>query len=150
MCRDGGPGRWRRGLEALTGLFRILHALLQVLRDPGHHDSLLSGSLSLSLALLAAKISPAQAVSVPPQPTVAKRSFLPGAVLRLKGFPGGSDGKKSACNAGDPGSTLGSGRSPGRGCGNPLQYSCLENTMDRGAWRAIVHGVVKSGIPLSD
>ena len=99
---------------------------------------------------LAAKISPAQAVSVPPQPTVAKRSFLPGAVLRLKGFPGGSDGKKSACNAGDLGSTLGSGRSPGRGCGNPLQYSCLENTMDRGAWRAIVHGVVKSGIPLSD
>ena len=119
-------------------------------QGPGHHDSLLSGSLSLSLALLAAKISPAQAVSVPPQPTVAKRSFLPGAVLRLKGFPGGSNGKKSACNAGDPGSILGSGRSPGRGCGNPLQYSCLENTMDRGAWRATVHEVAKSRIPLSD
>ena len=103
MPRDGGPGRWRRGLEALTGLFWILRALLQVLKGPGHHDSLLSGSLSLSLALLAAKISSAQAVSVSPQPTVAKRSFLPGAVLRLKGFPGSSDGKKSACNAGDSG-----------------------------------------------
>ena len=50
------------------------------------------------------------------------------------GFPGGSDGKVSACNEGDPGSTPGSERSPGEGSGNPLQYSCLENPMDRGAW----------------
>ena len=50
-----------------------------------------------------------------------------------KGFPGGSDGKASACNEGDPGSIPGSGRSPGEGNGNPLQYSCLENSMDRGA-----------------
>ena len=50
------------------------------------------------------------------------------------GFPGGSEVKASACNAGDPGSILGSGRSPGEGNGNPLQYSCLENPMDRGAW----------------
>ena len=50
-----------------------------------------------------------------------------------KGFPGGSDGKASACNAGDLGSIPGSGRSPGEGNGNPLQYSCLENSMDRGA-----------------
>ena len=49
-------------------------------------------------------------------------------------FPGGSDGKASACNAGDPGSIPGSGRSPGEGNGNPLQYSCLENPVDRGAW----------------
>ena len=49
-------------------------------------------------------------------------------------FPGGSDGKVSACNAGDPGSIPGSGRSPGEGNGNPLQYSCLENSMDGGAW----------------
>ena len=48
-------------------------------------------------------------------------------------FPGGSDGKVSACNAGDPGSTPGLGRSPGEGNGNPLQYSCLENPIDRGA-----------------
>ena len=51
-----------------------------------------------------------------------------------KGFLGGSDGKESACNAGDPGLIPGSGRSPGEGNGNPLQYSCLENSVDRGAW----------------
>ena len=58
-------------------------------------------------------------------------------------FPGASDGKESACNAGDPDSMPGSGRSPGEGNGNPLQYSCLENPMDRGAWWATVHGVTK-------
>ena len=52
------------------------------------------------------------------------------------GFPGGSDGKASACNAGDPGLIPGSGRSPGEGNGNPLQYSCLENSMDGGPWWA--------------
>ena len=60
------------------------------------------------------------------------------------GFPGGSDGKETACNAGDSGSIPGSGRSPGEGNGNPLQYSSLENAMDRGAWRATVHGITKS------
>ena len=60
-------------------------------------------------------------------------------------FPGGSDCKESTCNAGDPGSIPGSGRSPGEGNGNPLHYSCLENSMDReGAWWATVHGVTKS------
>ena len=62
----------------------------------------------------------------------------------LKGFPGGSDSKESAHNVGDPGSIPGSGRSPGEGNGNPLQYSCLENSKDRGVWWAIVHGVTKS------
>ena len=56
---------------------------------------------------------------------------------------GGSDSKESACNAGDQGSIPGSGRPPGEGTGNPLQYSCLGNAMDRRAWQAIVHGVVK-------
>ena len=51
-------------------------------------------------------------------------------------MPGGSDDKESACRAGDPGSIPGSGRSPEEGNGNPLQFSCLENSMDRGAWRA--------------
>ena len=51
-----------------------------------------------------------------------------------------SDGKESLCNSGDPGSIPGSGRFPGEGNGNPLQYSCLENPMDRGAWWATVHG----------
>ena len=59
------------------------------------------------------------------------------------GFLFGSDGKESACNAGDPGSVPESGRSLGEGNGYPLQYSCLENSMDRGAWQAIVHGVTK-------
>ena len=56
----------------------------------------------------------------------------------------GSDGKASAYNEGDPGSIPGLGRSPGEGNGNPLQHSCLENPMDRGAWWATVHGVAKS------
>ena len=56
----------------------------------------------------------------------------------LLGFPGGSDGKESARNAGDLGSSPGSGRSPREGSGYPLQYSCLENSMDRGAWQATV------------
>ena len=66
------------------------------------------------------------------------------------GFPGGSEDKASACNAGDPGSIPGLGRSPGEGNGNPLQYSCLDNPMDRGAWRATVHEVAKSQTQLSD
>ena len=65
---------------------------------------------------------------------------------QITGFPGGSDDKKSACNAGDLGSIPGSGTSPGEGTGNPLQYSYLENSMDRGAWRAIVHRVAKNQI----
>ena len=59
-------------------------------------------------------------------------------------FSGDSDGKESACNEGDPGSIPGLGRSPGEANGNTLQYSCLENSMDRGAWQATVHGVTKS------
>ena len=65
------------------------------------------------------------------------------------GFPGGSESKESACNAGDPGSIPGLGRSPGGGHGNPLQDSCLENPMDRGAWQATVPGVAKSRTKLS-
>ena len=66
------------------------------------------------------------------------------------GFPGGSDGKESTCNAGDLGLIPGSGKSPGEGNGNPLQYSYLENFMNRGAWQATVHGVMKNWIRLSD
>ena len=63
---------------------------------------------------------------------------------RVQFFPGGSDGKESACNAGDQGLIPGLGRSPGEGNDNPLQYSCLENSMDRVACWVIVHGVAKS------
>ena len=66
------------------------------------------------------------------------------------GFPGGSEVKASAWNAGNLGSIPGSGRSPGEGNGNPLQYSCLENPMEGGAWYATVHGVAKSQTQLSD
>ena len=65
-------------------------------------------------------------------------------------FPDGSDGKASAYDVGDLGSIPGLGRSPGEGNGNPLQNSCLENSMDGGAWWATVHGVVKSRTRLSD
>ena len=66
------------------------------------------------------------------------------------GFPGSSDGKESARSAGCLGSIPGLGRSPGEGKSYPLQYSCLENSMDRGAWQVTVHGVAKSLTPLSD
>ena len=64
--------------------------------------------------------------------------------MPILGFPGGSDGKEPACNVGYRGSIPGFGRSPGEGKGNQLQYSCLENSMDRGAWWSLVHGVAKS------
>ena len=66
------------------------------------------------------------------------------------GFPGGSEVKVSSCNVGDLGSIPGLGRSTGEGNGNPLQYSCLENPMDRGAWWATVHGVTESRTQLSN
>ena len=66
------------------------------------------------------------------------------------GFPGGSDGKESACNVRDLGSIPGSGRFPGEGNGNLFQYSCLENPMDIGVWQAMVHGVAKSQSGLSN
>ena len=66
------------------------------------------------------------------------------------GFPGSSEVKVSASNVGDLGLIPGSGRSPGGGNGNPLEYSCLENPMDGGAWWTVVHGVAKSQTQLSD
>ena len=71
-------------------------------------------------------------------------------LIRTNIFPGGSEVKASASNAGDLGSIPGSGRSPGEGNGNPLQYSCLEKPMDGEAWYATVHGVAKSRTRLSD
>ena len=66
------------------------------------------------------------------------------------GFTGGSDGKESACNAGDQGSIPGLGRSSGEGNGDALQFSCLENSKDRGAWWAMVHRVTKIWAQLSN
>ena len=66
------------------------------------------------------------------------------------GFPGGLDGKESACNTGDPGLIPGSGRSPGEGNGYPFQKYCLEFSNDRGAWQVAVHGIAKNQVQLSD
>ena len=66
--------------------------------------------------------------------------------LSYPGFPYSSVSKESACSAGDPGSIPGLGRSPGKGNGDPLQYPCLENLMDKGAWWAVVHGVTRSQV----
>ena len=67
----------------------------------------------------------------------------------MRDFPGGSDSEESACIAGGPGSIPGLGRAPGEGKDYPLQYSCLENSMDRGAWQATVHEVTESWTQLS-
>ena len=77
-------------------------------------------------------------------------SFILSMIWWIWGFPGGSDSKKSACNAGYLDLIHGLGRSPGEENGYPLQYSFLEDSMDRGAWRAAVHGVAKSQTWLSD
>ena len=71
-------------------------------------------------------------------------------IIKFEGFPGGSDGKESTCNAADLSSISGSERSPGEGNGYPLQYSFLENSMDRGAWWATVRGVAESQTQLRD
>ena len=71
-------------------------------------------------------------------------TYLISSLLSPWGFPGVSDGKESACNAGNTSLIPGSRRSPGEGNGNSLQYSSLENAMDRGAWQVTVHGVAKS------
>ena len=70
--------------------------------------------------------------------------------MTLIGFSGGSDGKESACSAGDPGLISGLGRSPGGGHGYPLQCSCLGSPMDRGAWQAMVQRVTESWTQLGD
>ena len=79
-----------------------------------------------------------------------EKTVLIHSTKRLGVFSGSSDGEESACNAGDLGSIPGSGRPAGEGNNNPLQYSCLENSMDRGGWRATVHGVPKSQTRLSN
>ena len=77
-------------------------------------------------------------------------TLLTSLVVNSLDFSDGSDSKASAYNAGDPGSIPESGRPPGEGNGNPLQYSCLENSMDGGAWWATVHGVAKSQTRLNN
>ena len=135
------------------GLQRVEHELVteqqqieRLLPCPQYNPSLaasfpviLSKLISLRLILLTFKMG----VKTPCHMAMI-RIQLPHVGKDLGGFPGGSDSKESACNAGDPGLIPGSGRSPGGGNGNPLQYSCLGNPMDRRAWWAVVRGVAKS------
>ena len=106
----------------------------------GHHNEKPTHCTGEGLPLATTRESPHKAKTQPSQ----KHTFV------SLGFPGGSGGKESACIAGDPGLIPGSGRSPGEGNGNTLQYSCLENSTDRGAWWAIVCGVAKTRMQLSD
>ena len=79
-----------------------------------------------------------------------KNKFKKNNQLQSQGFPGSSEGKESFCNVGEAGSNPGLGRSPGERSGNPLQYSCLENSTERRAWRGTVHEIAKSQTRLSD
>ena len=76
---------------------------------------------------------------------IPNKDFFSPVYYKCGSFPCSSVGKESACNTGDPGLIPWLGRSPGEGNGNPLQYSGLENPMDRGTWKAIVHGVARIG-----
>ena len=131
------PPPLHRPLPALPDLSSLLWAF--ALGLPPAWNALPSSSQTSSR-------SPAEATSsARPSLTAPLYSFLSYfLVLSVTGFPGGSDGKESAHNVGDLGLISGSSRSPGEGNGCPLQCSCLESPMDRGAWWAAVHGVTKS------
>ena len=138
LSQSAGRGPWVK-VKVLVGLCSLGGSQ----RDPvpdltslaGHSSSLACSFCSPLHPLL----SMPQFHSPPPLPLPSIRTLM----IPL-GFPGGSDSKESGCKAGDAGSIPGWERSPGEGSGNPLQCSCLENSKDRGAWRATVHGVAKS------
>ena len=116
MVNEHGAGPWRSG----SSLNQAASIQLDDSKQSPH------GSRNLCRGIKTIKATSATALALP------------------AGFPGGSDSKESVCNAGDGSSLPGLGRSPGEGNGNPFHYSCLENSMDRGAWQATVHGVTKS------
>ena len=115
-----------------------LHLLEEMEQDPGYKVSTQGQAVPLGQGMLCHSFSER---GQGPQERMCRGLIEPYA---------SSDSKESACNAGDPSSIPGSGRSPGEGDGNPLQYSLLENPMDRGDWQATVHGVAKSQTQLSD
>ena len=142
MCKLSLPPSFHYSFIKIKFLFKFIFKM-KCISFHGREVSLL-GHMPTVWAFLVAQLLKYQSETLarflgPEDPW--RRDRLPTPVF---GFPGGSDGKESACIAGDVGSISGLGRSPGRGHGNPLQYSCLENPMDRGAWRATVHGVAKS------
>ena len=122
--------------------------LLQVYSMVADWPQILPGPWQEALALCQVSLSRLLTVHRTWQLVSRKAS---GSVIEWKSLcPGGSDSKESACNARDLCWIPGLGRSPREGNGNPLQYSCLENSMDRGAWWTIVHGITKSWARLSD
>ena len=138
---------WSSGQDSLLSLPRSdltlwpgTEALLQAAIDPGSLSPL---GLPLSCSSTLPCSTPTQALGFSSLRGLEKLWTV------SRGFPGGSDGKESACHAGGPGLILGLGRSPGEGNGNPLQYSCLENPIDRGGQRATVRGVAESRTRLS-
>ena len=112
-------------------------------KGKGTHSSILAWRIPRTISMGSQRVGCDQA-------TFTFRPILKFRIRKGRGFPGGSNSKESACSARDPSSVPGSGRSPGEGDGNLLQYSCLENSMDRGAWQATVHRVAKSQTRLSD
>ena len=134
------PICWRIECGTLTASsFRVWNSSTRILSHP-----LALFVLMLPKACLTSnsRMSGSRWVITPP--------WLSGSLGSFLCFPGGSDGKDSSCNAGDPGSIPESGRSPGEENGNPFQYPCLENSMDREAWQATVLRVTKSQTWLSD
>ena len=138
ICSWDSPGKNTRG---------GCHAFLQrIFLTQGSNPHLLHLLLQQVGSLPLAPPGKPQEVGAPSGHIFAIKGLL----ILVQGFPGGSEVKASACNAGDLGLIPGWGRSPGEGNGNPLQYSCLENPMDGGAWWATVHRVAKSWTRLSD
>ena len=125
-------------------LLAVQGTLRSLLQHHSSKASILCCSVFFMIQLSHPYMTPGKTIALTRWTFVSKvMSLLFNRLSRL-GFPGGSEVKASAWNAGDPGSIPGSGRSPGEENGNPLQYSRLENPMEGGAWWAIVHGIAKS------
>ena len=112
------------------------------------YDSSLRSHSTCKLCHMAVKKKSRRTVS--PLKARTQQGDMAKGVMLEPCFPGGSDGKETACNAGDPDLIPELERFPGEGNGSLLQYSCLENSMDRGTWWATVHGVTKSQTQLND
>ena len=149
MSSWGCLGGLRKGVLSLWLYWSPSHRLLEVWEEESNFQAAVSSTPSLYCPLTSNKSYILWLYPI----NIITSSCLPDP--RVSWFNGiywqyGSEVKASACNAGDLGSIPGSGRSPGERNGNPLQYSCLENPMDRGAWWATVHGVANGQTRLSD
>ena len=127
-------------------LYQILHSLVILIWNSCHVIFLLQSSLPLFLVAILRKSVSSPYLLV----YISVDSRNPNVLVNVLYNPHSSVAEESTCNAGDLGSIPGLGRSPGEGNGNPLQYSCLESPMDRGAGQAIVHGVANSRMRLSN